>query len=259
MDPLRRLARTPPIVAMKPLSSRRAPRLTTLFSMGPGAWLAFLAASALLCGCITFWAMQLSAPKPLIAPHGDGQTRRERADVRAASTLFGQPAATPAQAQVPVLGNVQVLGVVAAGRLSSAILIVDGQTARSYAVGESIGPGQRISRIGSDFIVIDDNGKTAQVPAPERGSIAILTAGDAQPRTPSDPSLASPAQPVRGMAMPGGAGFGGPQRMLMPGPANAGIAPPDNPPEEAPTAESASPNSTGQPPQEPGRPGRPQG
>jgi hypothetical protein len=243
---------------MKLPSSHRAQRLTTLSSMGPGAWLAFLAACALLCACITFWAMQLSAPKPLVAPHGDGQIRRERADVRAASALFGQPAAEPAQQQAPVLGNVQVLGVVVAGRLGSAILIVDGQPARSYAVGETIGPGQRISRVGSDFIVIDDNGKPAQVPAPERGSIAVLTAGAAQPRAPSDPSLAAPV-PGNRLAMPGGAGFGAPPRMLMPGPANAGIAPPANSPDAAAPLEATPQPVPGEPPAEPGRPSSPQG
>ena len=74
-----------------------------------------------------------------------------------------------------MLGNVQVLGVVAAGRLGSAILIVDGKPARSFAVGDSIGPGQRVRTVRPDKVVIDDNGRMAEVPAPAPTSTAVLT------------------------------------------------------------------------------------
>jgi hypothetical protein len=110
-------------------------------SLGWAAWLATLVATACLCAVLAYWFMQIAAPRAPIGPALSGPANRDRPDLTAAGSLFGTPPRAQAAA-APVLGNVQVLGVVAAGRLGSAILIVDGKPARSFAVGDSIGPGQ---------------------------------------------------------------------------------------------------------------------
>ncbi|MBP8306941.1 MAG: hypothetical protein KAY46_06720 [Burkholderiaceae bacterium] len=174
-------------------------------SLGWAAWLATLVATACLCAVLAYWFVQLAAPRAPIAPALSGPATRDRPDLSAAGSLFGTPLRAQAAA-VPVLGNVQVLGVVAAGRLGSAIMVVDGKPARSFAVGDSIGPGQRVRSVRADAVVIDDNGRTAEVPAPALTSTAVLTSGAGKPRGPTDPALMSPAAPAYPGSVPGAAG-----------------------------------------------------
>ncbi len=182
--------------------------LLRLSALGWGAWLATLAAVALLCAVIAYWAMQLLAPATPVAPAGQGPIARERTDLGLAPALFGTTAA-PVAVAAPVLGNVQVLGVVAAASRGSAILIVDGRPPRSYAVGDLVGPGQRLREVRADKVTIDDNGRLAEVPAPARGSTAVLVSGAGRPR--GDSPSARPPLPG---AMPPGAM---PQGAMPPG------------------------------------------
>jgi hypothetical protein len=170
-------------------------------SLGWAAWLATLVATACLCAVLAYWFMQIAAPRAPIGPALSGPANRDRPDLTAAGSLFGTPPLAQAAA-APVLGNVQVLGVVAAGRLGSAILIVDGKPARSFAVGDSIGPGQRVRSVRPDKVVIDDNGRMAEVPAPALTSTAVLTSGVGKPRGPSDPALMSPASAANPGVLP---------------------------------------------------------
>ncbi len=175
---------------------------TRLASLGWSAWLATLAATACLCAVLAYWFMQLAAPSAPIAPVSAGPAIRDRPDLTQAGLLFGSPLQAQAAA-VPVLGNVQVIGVVAAGQRGSAILIVDGKPARSFAVGERIGPGQRVRTVRPDAVVIDDNGRIAEVAAPLPTSTAVLTSGAGKARTSTDPALASPAAPGYPGSLPG--------------------------------------------------------
>ncbi len=171
-------------------------------SLGWAAWLATLVATAGLCAVLAYWFVHLAAPRAPIGPALSGPATRDRPDLAMAGSLFGTPQRAQA-APVPVLGNVQVLGVVAAGRLGSAIMVVDGKPARSFAVGDSIGPGQRVRTVRPDVVIIDDNGRMAEVPAPAPTSTAVLTSGAGKPRGPTDPALMSPAAPAYPGAMPG--------------------------------------------------------
>jgi hypothetical protein len=169
--------------------------LARLSSMGRTAWLATLAAFAGLCGVLAYWGVQLTAPRAPVAPATLQAAGGERPDLSPALPLFGQPAGARVE-QAPALGNVQVLGVVAAGRLGSAILIVDGKPARSFAVGDPLGPGQRVSSVRADAVVIDDNGRRAEVPAPARSSSAVLTGGPERPRISGDPGSGAAVPPA---------------------------------------------------------------
>lgn len=204
----------------------------------PGAWLATLATVGVLCAIVAYWSMQLAAPRAPLAPSASSSAGREPPDLSTASTLFGIPQQAPA-VRVPVLGNVQVLGVVSAGSRGSAILIVDGKPARSFAVGDAIGPGQRIRTVRGDAVVIDDNGRTAEVTAPTRANLAVLISGAGRARGSTDPALQAPLgspqpgalqmlpqpspsanQPPGGaMPTPGNPGFG-----AGPGPTGADIS-----------------------------------
>lgn len=213
-------------------------------SLGWAAWLATLVATACLCAVFAYWFMQIAAPPAPIGPALSGPANRDRPDLAAAGSLFGTPQRAQAAA-APVLGNVQVLGVVAAGRLGSAILIVDGKPARSFAVGDSIGPGQRVRTVRPDKVVIDDNGRLAEVPAPALTSTAVLTSGVGKPRGPSDPALASPASQPNPGALPA---LGTPPAPVMPpaspAPLSAPVMPPASPaPIPAPLAPSLAPGA----------------
>ena len=194
--------------------------LARLSSMGRTAWLATLAAFAGLCGVLAYWSVQLTAPRAPVAPASLQAAGGERPDLGPALTLFGQPAGARVE-QAPVLGNVQVLGVVAAGRLGSAILIVDGKPARSFAVGDPLGPGQRVSSVRADAVVIDDNGRRAEVPAPARSSSAVLTGGPARPRASGDPAISAPVPSATPSTPPAGR----PASTQNPPPAPAAAAP----------------------------------
>ncbi|MCX7274199.1 MAG: hypothetical protein NTV19_13670 [Burkholderiales bacterium] len=173
--------------------------LARLSSMGRTAWLATLATFAGLCGVLAYWGVQLTAPRAPVAPATLQTAGGERPDLGPALPLFGQPPGARVE-QAPVLGNVQVVGVVAAGRLGSAILIVDGKPARPFAVGDLLGPGQRVSSVRADLVVIDDNGRRAEVPAPARSSSAVLTGGPPRPRAAGDPGSSAPVPPANSPA-----------------------------------------------------------
>lgn len=193
-------------------------------SLGWAAWLATLVVTACLCAVLAYWFVQLAAPRAPIGPALAGQGTRDRPDLAMAGSLFG----TPQRAQVaavPVLGNVQVLGVVSAGRLGSAIMVVDGKPARSFAVGDSIGPGQRVRSVRADAVVIDDNGRTAEVPAPAPTSTAVLTSGAGKPRGPTDPALMSPAAQGYPGAVPGAVPAQGANPAPQPAPLSPSLPP----------------------------------
>lgn len=195
-----------------------------LTSLGWPAWLATLAAFAVLCAIVAWWALLMLAPRPPIAPSVvslDGQALPE---LRLAAQLFGSPAGARGPA-IASTSNVTVVGVLSAGVRGSAILAVDGQPPRAYAVGERIGPTQVLSAVRGDTVVLDENGRRLELQAPQRPALSLLNDGPG--RTPGlDPGFA-PGQPgAPRIAMPLGAGAGGSgPRPALPVPL-APIAPP---------------------------------
>ena len=186
----------------------------TLSSLGWPAWLATLAGVAVLCAIVTWWALQLLAPRPPIAPSVvslDGQALPE---LRLAAQLFGTPAG--AQAHAPTsASNVTVVGVLSAGVRGSAILSVDGQPARAYAVGERIGPMQVLFAVRGDTVVLDESGRKLQLQAPQRPALSLLNDGPG--RTPGlDPGFTQGQQGAPRIAMPLGAGSGSGPRPAPP-------------------------------------------
>ena len=90
----------------------------------------------------------------------------------------------------------------------SAILAIDGQPPRAFAVGERIGPIQSLFAVRADGVVIEENGRQILLPAPPRPTVSLLTDGPARAGG-LDPGFASPADAgAARIARPLGAGTG---------------------------------------------------
>lgn len=171
----------------------RSRPLSAIRLLGWPSWLATLALVALLCAIVTYWALVLIAPRSPIAPAGAASERGALPELQLASQLFG---ATPGMITAAVASNIQVIGIVAAGRLGSAILAVDGKPPKAYAVGEELSASQRLSEVRSNAVVVIGVGAPIELPVPEGHSVAVLTSGADQPRRGTPGALPSPAAPT---------------------------------------------------------------
>lgn len=223
----------------------------SLSSIGWPAWLGTLASFAVLCAIAAWWAMQLLSPRPPVAPASSAQDQQALPELKLASQLFG----TPPGAQGPAAAtssNVSVIGIVAAGMRGSAILAIDGQPPRAFAVGERIGPIQSLFAVRADGVVIEENGRQILLPAPPRPTVSLLTDGPARAGG-LDPGFASPADAgAARIARPLGAGMGaGPgaapvPRAAAPGQGIVPVAP--SVPIQAPAIVPIAPSATIPPP-----------
>jgi general secretion pathway protein C len=152
-----------------------------LAGLGRPAWAGTLLAAAVLAATAGHWLVTLGAPVPQPGPEAAAQGSRAAPDLGAAALLFGRADAPGNAASAPAAVNLQVLGVVAAGRLGSALLAVDGKPARAYAVGATLGPGRHLKAITDQAVVVDDNGRELTLPAPARTSTAVLNTGAPSP------------------------------------------------------------------------------
>lgn len=163
---------------------------------------------ALLCAVIAYWAVTLLAPRAPIAPPALTLDPRALPELQQARLLFGADQVIQAPAR---LANVEVVGIVAAGSRGSAILVIDDKPPATYAVGEQLNTRQRLVEVRPDAVVIGSGSQRFEVPAPEGGSLAVLTGGSAQsgrsgasasagraPREAAVPAPSTVAQPRQG-------------------------------------------------------------
>lgn len=145
-----------------------------LFSLAWPAWLGTLAGVAALSAITAWWLLQLMAPAAPIAPSASAPGPRALPELRLAAHLFGT-AAGPQGAVVAAPSNITVLGVLSAESRGSAILSVDGQPAKAYAVGEAVTPTQTLVAVNGDTVLIGENGREIELAAPERASSSLLS------------------------------------------------------------------------------------
>ena len=164
---------------------------------------ASFATFALLCATIAYWTLQLLAPPVPIAPPGSLVDHRDAPDLVAAVKLFGQSGGTAATLAAAAPANLQVLGVAASAVRGSAVLVVDGQPAKAYLVGEAVNAGTRLVEVRADAAVVEQNGVRVELVAPQRPSESLLWAGPARSASPAaartSPPVsvsAAPARPV---------------------------------------------------------------
>jgi len=145
----------------------------------PIARIASVLLFAALCAIVAGWALQLLAPRAPVAPAGAVAQVQGPPDLSAAGQLFGGvPRAADVQVQAAP-SNIQVSGVLAAGERGVALLAIDGRPAKPFAVGEPVSDGMTVRAITGDTVELDRGagGPPMRLPAPARGSVAVLTSG----------------------------------------------------------------------------------
>ena len=218
----------------------------------PAVRLTSLLLFAALCAITAYWALQLLAPRAPMAPSGSVAQAPAPPDLRVASQLFGGAAAAPAATAAQV--NIQVVGVVAAGERGVALLAVEGRPSKPFAVGELVTEGVRVVAVAPDAVTLTRYGQPATLPAPARGSVAVLTSNAGRAAAESAAASAAGQAPPPPPPPPYGAAAAG-AAAPAPGGAPAAGAPPANP-----LAVNPAPTNPGNPGAAPGGvPGGPPG
>jgi general secretion pathway protein C len=170
------------------------------------------AASALA----AYWALQLLAtPASSVTPAAAPVLAVRDPDPRLAARLFGDLTSGPAA----IVRNVQVAGVYASGKASSAVVAVDGKPARAVLLGQEAAAGLRLVDVRSDGITLETDGVRTDYTVPPL-SLAHSSGPAPQFRREGN-TLTAPMQD------PSAAAGSAPQR---PGPGRqaGGAAPPSN-------------------------------
>jgi general secretion pathway protein C len=132
---------------------------------------------AVVCALAAYWAVKIITPPPTVAPPPLAAAPVREPDPVFTARLFGL---VQAPQQAAAASNIQVMGVFAAGKHSSAVLVVDGRPARAYRVGQEIVPGTRLAEVQRDVVFVESGGARQEVRMPVRPAPAPLI-GDAAP------------------------------------------------------------------------------
>ena len=136
-----------------------------------------------------YWSVRIFTPAPTSAPPPLPPPPLRDPDATAAARMFGKVEV----AQVAVAANIQSLGAFAAGKDSSAILVVDGKPPRVFLVGQEVVPGTRLMSIESEVIVLDSPSGRQEVRLPPRPAVAMSGGAPAQNFTRDGNTLTAPS------------------------------------------------------------------
>jgi len=100
-----------------------------------------------------YWGIRIFTPAPIAAPPPLPPPPLRDPDPMAAARMFGKVDVVQS-----VATNVQALGVFAAGKDSSAVLVVDGKPARVFLVGQEVAPGMKLVSVTSEIAVLESSG-----------------------------------------------------------------------------------------------------
>lgn len=190
------------------------------------ALLLHLVMLAIVCAIATYWVLKVVTPPPAAAPAPVAAPAPRDADPILAARMFGLVQASPV-----VASNIQLLGVFAAGRDSSAVVAVDGKPARVVLLGQSVSAGSKLVEVRPDGVTLDNGGARQELRLPLRARVA-MGSGAPQPagftrdgNILTAPSSAGPAAPAVGQPAPA---------LPQPGALFRPMPPPLQPPTEAP-------------------------
>ncbi len=123
---------------------------------------------ALVCALGAYWVLKIITPAPSASPPPVAAAIPREADPMLAARMFGLVQAGPI-----VASNVQLLGVFAAGKDSSAILAVDGKPARVVLLGQVVSPGSKLAEVRRDGVTLDSNGVSQDLKLPLRPPVTM--------------------------------------------------------------------------------------
>ena len=136
----------------------------------------------LLVSIVTYWVMQLTAPRGAIAPN-DAIGDNNRPPLPIASRLFGARNTETVDTAPPPI-DVKVAGVLQAGSRGVAVLGINERPVAAYAVNQKLGNGSVLKAVHDDKVIIEHNGRRIEFPAPARYSLDILTSNAGNSRLP---------------------------------------------------------------------------
>jgi hypothetical protein len=154
----------------------------------------------LLIAICSYWALQILAPRPAIAPSASIGDAAAAPNLEPATVLFGS-ANAPTAAAASGAGNIQVSGVAEAGPEGVVILSIDGKPGAAFGVNSTVTEGTVVKSVGLDKVVLEQRGKLIELKTPTRASLDILSSGVGKARAPSDGSTAAPVS-TRTLAPP---------------------------------------------------------
>ena len=108
-----------------------------------------------------YWGIRIFTPSPLAAPPPLPPPPLRDPDPVAAARMFGKVDVVQS-----VASNVQAVGVFAAGKDSSAVLIVDGKPARAFVIGQEVAPGMKLVSVTPELAILETTGGRQEVRMP---------------------------------------------------------------------------------------------
>jgi general secretion pathway protein C len=112
----------------------------------------------------TYWGIKVLTPPPASAPPPLAAPPPRDPDPVLAARMLGLVQAV----QPTVVSNIQVAGVFAAGRDSSAVLVIDGKPARAYLLGQEVAPGTSLEAVRPDGVTLSGASGKQDVRIPPR-------------------------------------------------------------------------------------------
>jgi general secretion pathway protein C len=180
---------------------------------------------AVVCAIAAFWGVRILTPQPTAAPPPMAVPPPREPDPMLAARMFGL---VQQQAQARVAANIQVAGLFAAGKDSSAVLTVDGKPARVFVLGQDVAPGTRLLEVKADGVVLESSGGRQELQAPLRPAANLATGAPARAYVLDGGSLSASASAPSGASAPVA---GGAQRAIVPPAAPPPIPQPGIPPQ----------------------------
>jgi general secretion pathway protein C len=118
--------------------------------------------AAVACAQLAYWGIVLTTPPAAAAPAPARSLSVRDPDPALLARAFGQIE----RAAAPVAGNIQLAGVYAAGRNSSAVFVVGDAPARAVWLGQEVAPGSRLVAVDSQSATLDSGGVRQQLRVP---------------------------------------------------------------------------------------------
>ena len=170
-----------------------------------------------VCAIAAYWGVRILTPQPTAAPPPLAAPPPREPDPVLAARMFGQVQ----QAAARTVSNIQVAGLFAAGKDSSAVLVVDGKPPRVFVLGQEVAPGTRLVDVTGDHAVVESSGGRMELRAPPRPVASLSSGTPARAYVIEGNTLSAPAS-----------GSGGSAPVFTPQPPSA--PPPSPPPGMAP-------------------------
>ena len=124
---------------------------------------------ALVMAIAAYWAVKIFTPAPTAAPPPLPPPPVRDPDPVAAARMFGKVERLQA-----VTSNIQAIGAFAAGKDSSAVLIVDGRPARVFLMGQDVAPGLKLVSVTAETVVLESGGVRQEIRLPPRAAVAAF-------------------------------------------------------------------------------------